>query len=356
MKVKIYIGYVLIVIVGLLLGVFLKRTLAAIWPRPAIFVEPMFVDFGEVGTAQVYTAVFTVENKGRAPLEVILLKANCMCTVAEMCESPILPGKKSSIKARIKAPDVENHFGSEFAIKTNDPRHREITLKMHGTAVSVLNIAPLNLLLGDVHVKDLPLTKRIVIRPGRLARPGMLESLDVKCDHPGLDLSVTKDTNEVIVDVGLRTDVPIGVVRTNITLMIENFNNYTLRIPVVSQIRGDYDIRPASLFFGKVKADTSVTKECVITPFGVGDMLELVSDESEMPNSPLEVEIGRSTGRAFVRGTFTAGIQESVFERTLKFKLTPKDGSLPQYLQIPAIAITGRSGSKSKPIAKKQDY
>jgi hypothetical protein len=224
---------------------------------------------------------------------------------------------------------------------------------MHGDAVSVLNVAPVNLLFGDVHVKDLPLTKRLVVRRGKLARPGMLESLDVMCDHPGLDLSFAKDANEVIVDVGLRTDVPIGVVRTEIALRIEDFNNYTLGIPIVSQVRGDYSISPASLFFGKVNAGTSIVRECVITPFNDGDIFELVQDKLEMSSSPLEVEIIRSEGKALVRGTFSAGIQEGVFERTLKFKLTPQDGALPQYLQIPVIALNSRAKSKSDPIAKK---
>ncbi len=43
--------------------------------------------------------------------------------------------------------------------------------------------------------------------------------------------------------MGLRNDVPIGVVRTNIVIRIEDFNNYTLNVPVVSQVRGDYNIK-----------------------------------------------------------------------------------------------------------------
>jgi hypothetical protein len=271
-----------------------------------------------------------------------------------MCKSPILPGKKSVIKARIKAPNSEVTFGSGFAIKTNDPSNPKIILEMQGKAVSVLNIEPGNLLFGDVHVKKLPLTKRIVIRPGELATPGMLESINAKCDHPALDLSVIRKTNEVKIDVGLRSDVPIGVVRTNIKLIIKNFNDYTLSIPVVSQIRGDYDIRPASLFFGKISAGISSTRECVITPFVDGDKIELVPEQTDMSNTPLEIEIDHCKDRALVRGTITSSTQKNVFERTLKFKLIPGDGSSPQYLQIPVIAIIDNSANKIYPIAKKQ--
>ncbi len=94
-------------------------------------------------------------------------------------------------------------------------------------------------------------------------------------------------------------------------------------------------------------------RECVITPFNNGDILELVPDESEVSYNPLKVEIIMSDGKALVRGMFTAGIQKGVFEKTLKFKLTPQDGLLPQYLQIPIIALSSPTKSKSSSIVKK---
>ncbi len=194
MSLKNYIGYVLVMTVGLLFGILLKIAIPAIWHQPAISIEPEIIDFGEVGTAQVYTGVFTVKNSGHAPLNVSLLKANCTCTVTEMCENPILPGEKSPIKVQMKAPNVEQDFGAEIAIKTNDNHNPEITLGMHGTAVSVLKVNPLNLLFGDVHVKDLPLRKKFVIQTGRLAKQSMLESLQVKCDHPSIISKSSKDT------------------------------------------------------------------------------------------------------------------------------------------------------------------
>jgi len=353
---KNYTGYVLIVTAGLLCGVCLKITLAPIWRRPAAFIQPAFVDFGEVPTAQVYTAVFKVQNRGTSPLDVTLLRANCACSIAEMCRSPILPGQQSSIKVRIKAPEAQAHFGSEFAIKTNDPRNRRITLKMHGKAVSVLNIAPVNLLLGDVHVTDLPLAKTVLIRPGRLSKPRMLESLNVKCEHPALDLSLTKTSKQATLDVTLRSDVPLAVLRSNISITIADYNDYTLNIPVVSHLRGDYDIHPASLFFGKVTSGTSVTKQSVITPFRIGDTIELLSDQSEIPDSPLKVDIQPRTGSALVRGTFSAPITKGVFETTLMLRLTPKDATSPQYLQIPAVAIITRPSTNQSPPIKTLDH
>ncbi len=356
LKVNNYTRYVLIVTAGLLCGVCLKITLTPIWRRPAASIQPTLVDFGEVPAAQVYTAVFKVRNRGRSPLDVTLLRANCACSIAEMCPSPILPTQQSSIKVRIKAPEAEAHFGSGFVIKTNDPRNPRITLKMHGKAVSVLNIAPVNLLLGDVHVTDLPLAQTVLIRPGRLSKPRMLESLNAKCEHPALDLSLTKTSNQATLHVTLRSDVPIGVVRSNISITIADYNDYTLNIPVVSHVRGDYDIHPASLFFGKVRSGTSVTKQSVITPFRIGDTIDLLSDQSEIPDGPLKVDIQPRTGSALIRGTFSAPITKGVFEKTLTFRLTPKDATSPQYLQIPAVAIITRPTSNQSPTIKTLDH
>jgi hypothetical protein len=116
------IGLLSVAIAGMLLGVFLKVVLPVIWRRPVALIEPAVFDFGEVGTSQMCTAVFRVRNEGRAPLHVQLLKANCTCTIAEMCDNPILPAQQSLIKVYMKAPEMEAHFGSEIAVKTNDSR------------------------------------------------------------------------------------------------------------------------------------------------------------------------------------------------------------------------------------------
>jgi hypothetical protein len=139
-------------------------------------------------------------------------------------------------------------------------------------------------------------------------------------------------------------------------LKVDDFNNYTLGVPVISQVKGDYDVLPASLFFGRVTANTSETRECLITPFQHGDSLELVSSTADMSSNPLVIEIDRESDGAVVRGTFTAQLGKGVFERTLKFKLTPRDGSEPQYLQVPAIALHTRPRSKSTSIGMKQDH
>lgn len=211
-------------------------------------------------------------------------------------------------------------------------------LKMHGTAASVLKMEPHNILFGDVCVRDLPITKKIVIRAGKLAKEGTLESLVATCDHPGIGLDITQNADKVILDVELRPEVALGVVRTEIQLKVADFKKYTVGIPVISHIKGDYTIFLGSLFFGKVKAGASVTKQCVVTPLSVGDTLELVPN-TQMPDL-LEIHIQNRGKEALVTGTFTANAHKGVFEQAFVFKLTPHDGSLPQYLQIPAIAVS----------------
>jgi hypothetical protein len=332
---------------GLVLGCLAKSHLHTLGWGPMLRVEPTVVDLGQVGTGQVYTGTFTVENRGRKPLTLSALKVSCTCTVAQMCESPLAPGQRASIKLHVRAPNDEARFGSYLTLKTNDPAQTQVNLHIQGQAVSVLNIAPLALLFGDVAIRDLPITKRFHVRAGKLAKPGMLDRLEATSTAKDIQCNVSRSGDEAVVDVTIASDMPMGALQDNIKLALKACDDYTVHVPVVAEIKGDYAIRPSSLVFGKVRTGTSAVCQCSITPVPSGTTIEILPEShSDKWDDLLSLHIERTADGAIIKATLTPGSERGVLERKVRIKLTPEDKSRPQYAQIPLLAAVSPSGSR----------
>lgn len=347
----IYLG---VVASGLLLGYLAKNIVHAFHSRPVLRVEPAVFELGEVGTGQVYTGTFSIENKGRQPLSLQVLKVSCTCTVAEMCESPLGPGQRASIKLHVRAPESEKEFGSYLSLKTNDPDQTQVDLQIRGRAVSVLNIMPQTLLFGELSTRELPVTKQLTVRPGTLAKPGMLQDLRVSSEGKDFVLNVAKSEEEMIISVTIGPGVPIGALRDNLNLALGSPAEYALEVPILAGIKGDYEISPASFVFGRVNVGTSTMRQCSITPVSPTAVIEILPENHpDRWSEALKLDIERGENEAIIKATFTPTSQEGVFERNVGIKLTDAKDSQPQYFQVPVLAVVHSTGSRQA-IAGKQ--
>ena len=336
---------------GLLLG-HLTRGLIGVLPAPPVLrIDPAVLDLGQVGTGQVYTGTFTIENKGRMPLSVERLKVSCTCTIAEMCTSPIAPGRKASIKLHVQAPYAEKGFASSLTIQTNDPANPQADLHIQGQAVSVLKVAPLTLLFGDVSVRDLPATKRLTVLPGKLANPGAMERLDVTCNNEDVTTTMCRVEGQVAVEVTICPNTPLGVLQDRIRLTLKGRDDYVMDVPLVAAIKGDYQVNPASFVFGNVVSGVSATQQCQISPVDNEDEVEVVRIKSnrEQSGDSLAFEVERIPGKATVKARFTAGPGRGVLEGTVWIKVARNKGLQSQYLRAPILAIVGPSASAQIP-------
>ena len=78
---------------------------------------------------------FTFTNTGDAPLVIISATASCGCTRPTYTQQPVKPGKKGTIKVTYLPKGRPGEFDKTVKVRTNDPHHRKVTLKISGSVV-----------------------------------------------------------------------------------------------------------------------------------------------------------------------------------------------------------------------------
>lgn len=99
---------------------------------PKIFCEKPTYDFGSVHNLKTIKYKFVIENIGDEVLEILNISVSCGCTVAEIKNKNILPGKKTDIKAKLDLSRWEGAQEKEITIETNDPENKYFKLYLKG--------------------------------------------------------------------------------------------------------------------------------------------------------------------------------------------------------------------------------
>lgn len=78
---------------------------------------------------------FYFTNDGSAPLVIVSAKAQCGCTRPKYPARPVNPGKSGEIKVTFLPAGYKGEFTKEVTVRTNDPKHKKIKLKISGVVV-----------------------------------------------------------------------------------------------------------------------------------------------------------------------------------------------------------------------------
>lgn len=92
--------------------------------------------FGTVTDGEKVVHEFEFENVGTAPLVIFAADVTCGCTTTSFSKSPVMPGKKGSIKVTFDSTDKVGATTREIYIKSNAPLENKKThyvLTLQGT-------------------------------------------------------------------------------------------------------------------------------------------------------------------------------------------------------------------------------
>jgi hypothetical protein len=93
-------------------------------------------DFGTIQEAKGQVShTFEFTNTGDGALVIIDATASCGCTRPEYPKEPIKPGKKGKIKVTYNPSHRPGEFSKQIKVRTNDSKHRRVTLKISGTVL-----------------------------------------------------------------------------------------------------------------------------------------------------------------------------------------------------------------------------
>ncbi|WP_339733949.1 DUF1573 domain-containing protein [uncultured Gimesia sp.] len=107
-------------------------------PYPKAVVEQPLYNFGEMAVGQSLSHKFILKNEGEVPLEVKKGSTTCKCTLSEMNDNSVAPGKSIEIELTWTPKSPQEHFGQTATIFTNDPKNQEFKLQIEGTANSLI--------------------------------------------------------------------------------------------------------------------------------------------------------------------------------------------------------------------------
>lgn len=133
---------------------------AAAFAAPGIAVEQPTFDFGQVRQGKKVVHVFTIKNKGDAPLAIKKITPSCGCTGVSSSSSVILPGKSGKITATFDSTNYPGPAHKTIAVVTNDPKVSSVTLLLKGTVIAEIQITPMELNLGAIRGNE---TKKAVL-------------------------------------------------------------------------------------------------------------------------------------------------------------------------------------------------
>ncbi|MGE4618468.1 MAG: DUF1573 domain-containing protein [Planctomycetota bacterium] len=109
-------------------------------PVPVIHFEKTEHDWGKVLQGSRVKHVFTVENRGRAPLKILKVTSTCGCTSTRFDEV-IEPGASGIIELQVDTTDFSGGRPRKNAIvQTNDPESSEVHLWMVGLVDPLLKM------------------------------------------------------------------------------------------------------------------------------------------------------------------------------------------------------------------------
>lgn len=204
-------------------------------PYPKVVVDESMYRFGEMAVGQTLSHKFILTNQGEVPLEVQKGDTSCKCTLSDMKDNSVAPGKSIEVELTWTPKSPQELFGQNATIWTNDPNNRELKLQVEGTVNKLISFtgeyegapnwslpsmattAPVSF-TGKVHSKYLDQFKLLKIESSKpnlttSFKPLTAEELKELSAKSGYTITITADPKNFPLGgfterLTLKTDIP----------------------------------------------------------------------------------------------------------------------------------------------------
>lgn len=132
-----------------ILAAVLSLTVSAI-AGPQITFDKNAYDFHSVIQGKTVAHSFTFHNTGDAAATITRVSSSCGCTVANVSDKVIPPGKSGAIKAAFDSSDFYGPVTKEVFVYLGDQQKPAYILTMKGLVIEELAITPRQINLGSV--------------------------------------------------------------------------------------------------------------------------------------------------------------------------------------------------------------
>ena len=203
-------------------------------PQTAID-QPTF-DFGSIHQGTKLEHVFTIRNKGDAPLTIKSVRPSCGCTATSITTSVIPPGKTGGIKASFNSTNFAGVIHKTVAVDTDDPKLPTFTLALKGTVVENIQINPKQLNLGQIKVNETTRSTLVILNKG--SKPLQLTSVKSSLAQiiAKADRSLLKpgESSKIIVSISPRSGD--RMLSGYLSIMTDNPAKAEIQVPIYGSL------------------------------------------------------------------------------------------------------------------------
>lgn len=263
-------------------------------PQPRVVVDSTKYDFGALESLAEDSHTFVIKNAGDYPLELVLRKTSCKCTVGKLGDKTVDPkGKPVGISVEpggqtevtldwtVKR-DFSNHFRQTALLLTNDREMPRLTLEIVGRIAQTVHTVPPVFSFGKLLMTDTATQEVRVesIRSDPLeitsAEPtiaGTAEFFDVEYEPLAPeDLQIDGAKSGYRVRLTVKPGLRQGAIQQTISLATNLENMPTIDVPVQGIIDSDFaiiggrgwDSALRKVNLGRVQRDTGASRKLTI--------------------------------------------------------------------------------------------
>lgn len=264
-------------------------------PQPKLVVDDAIYDFGALENLSEDSHTFVVRNEGDYPLELVLRKTSCKCTVGKLGGQEVDP--ESNTRPRITVPpggqtdvtlnwtvkrDYSDQFRQTALLLTNDPETPRLQLEITGKIAQTVRTTPSAFSVGKLLTMDSS-TKAILIESTRdepleisEARPTIedtAEFFDLELEPLAPeDLQIEGAKSGYRVRLTVKPGLRQGAIQQTIALATNLKNMPTIEIPVYGMVDSDFaiiggrgwDSATRKVAIGRVPRETGTTRKLTI--------------------------------------------------------------------------------------------
>ena len=193
---------------------------------------------------------FVVTNTGEGDLVLQQGDTTCKCTISQLTNSRLAPGKSALVTLRWTAESNSDYFEQSAQIFTNDRRRRYIILKVRGRLTQPLVVVPDQLNLGDVTAGRTATaqTECYVFRDAGAAalrhefsRPETADFFELTEEEiPREEFEKPTARRGYRLTVKVKSGLPLGPIRQTIRLSLEGETMEPLDVPIVGRVVSDF--------------------------------------------------------------------------------------------------------------------
>jgi hypothetical protein len=221
--------------------------------RPKVAVDQPDYDFKAMDVGVEGAHDFLLRNVGNALLELTKGGTSCSCTLSELNQRVVAPGKSAKVTVQWKSKGEWGPYRQSATILTNDPDNPRVELTITGRLTPGLQVSPPSFELGRVSSGELATAEARVYcyLPDRLEIKGytwLSHSIEGMFEFHHQPLTAPQLAEEVdarsgfLAKIVVKPGLPLGPIRQTISLSTNLKARPTIEIPLQGAIVSDISI------------------------------------------------------------------------------------------------------------------